>query len=139
MRRREPALLYTVGASACVVAQLREDLGDAGLFMYDHFDESAHLRDASVLKRPEFARAMVDAILATGGSSEEGDRTGPHVLVVDQIDDLGPNDLERTAVVGALRQMGCEIRAGGALLPDRWYRDHVRQLDFRVVDALMQK
>lgn len=61
------------------------------------------------------------------------------MVVVEQIDDFGPKDLERTAVVGAILEMECEIRAAGMALPRRWYQQHVLMHGFPSVAPLMQE
>ena len=138
MRRRLPAIVYTVGASAKTIAYLNDDLGAAGLFQYDHFEESPEHTDVSVLERPQLGRAIVDVALSVAGIRDEGAGPG-HVLVVDRIEDLGPSALERAAVVSAIQHMGCEIRAGGSVVPQRWYQDQVAALGFRPIDEIAQE
>ncbi len=129
MRRTEPAVLYTVHASARTMAELAEALLAAGLFCYDHFDEAHDGHELSVRSRPQLARALADARLGAAG---EGD--GPRVLVTDAIENLGVTPVERAAVVSALLQLGCEVRIHELVLDQRWYQRQVSSLGFSSID-----
>jgi hypothetical protein len=117
------------------MSDLMTDIGDAGLFAYDTFDEDATHRSTSVLERPQLSRVVVDAAL----SAVRADGRSPHVLVVDTLEDLGIDDIERAAVFSALQTWGCRVRAGGTEVSARWYHDQVARSTFSAIDRIAQQ
>lgn len=139
MLRHDPALVYTVNASAGTMADIRDYLLCRGLFTYEHHDEVVADCAQPALARPQLARLIANARMATAAPDIEPSAGygAVRVVVTDSLENLGQTPLERAGVVGVLEQLGLQVHADYQRLNGAWYHAQVSRYGFAAIDSFI--